>query len=327
MKRSPWRHVLHVVAASCALACVDGLDRSNGVSGPPTGVPSDVAFVRQVDHVLLEASQAQELFALASQTLELPVAWPFTDYGGFASGGVSLGNVNLEVLSAAPRGDAPSARLRGLALEPQALERTLAALNERGVRCGRPSPYRAEDASGARVTLWTTAALPSVSNDALEVFLCEYADDPAAKRAAWNAQLRERNGGPLGLVTLEALVCGATDLSAARERWEQLLGASHAVGAATNRPQSSTEPRFEWRLGAGPTLQLVAAAKDELVELVLRVESLERARTFLAARELLGEAREGELTLIAPQLRGVRIRLVPREEFAATSNAAGDRRR
>ncbi|MBL8800495.1 MAG: hypothetical protein JNN27_00745 [Planctomycetes bacterium] len=327
MKRSPWRHVLHVVAVSCALACVDGADDSSGASGPPTGALSDVALVRQVDHVLLEATQAQELFALASETLELPIAWPFTDYGGFASGGVSLGNVNLEVLSAAPRGEAPSARLRGLALEPQALEPTLATLNERGVRCGRPSPYRAENASGARVTLWTTVALPSVSSDALEVFLCEYADDPAAKRAAWNAQLRERNGGPLGIVALDAVVCGATDLSAARERWEQILGASHTVGAAASRPESSIAPGFEWRLGAGPRLQLVAGAKDELVELALRVESLERARTFLAARELLGEGREGELLLSAPQLRGVRIRLVPREDGAATSNAEGDRRR
>ena len=327
MQRSTWRHLLHVVAASCALACVDSADRANGASGTPNGALSDVAVVRQVDHVLLEATQARELFTLASQALELPVAWPFTDYGGFASGGVSLGNVNLEVLSAAPRGEGPSARLRGLALEPQALEPTLAALNERGVRCGRPSPFRGENASGAPVTLWTTVALPSVSNDALEVFLCEYADDPAAKRAAWDAQLRERDGGPLGVIALDAVVCGATDLSAARERWEQILGASHAVGPAAHLPQSSTAPRFEWFLGAGPKLQLVAAAKDELVELVMRVESLERARTFLAARDLLGEARDDELILDAPQLRGVQIRLVPRGDVAATSNATGDRRR
>jgi len=327
MKRSHWRLVLHAVAASCALACVDGADRANGARGSPTAALSDMAVVSQVDHVLLEAHEAQAVFALTTETLGLPVAWPFTDYGGFASGGVSLGNVNLEVLSAAPRGDASSARLRGLALEPQALERTLAALNERGVRCGRPSPYRAEDASGARVTLWTTAALPSVSNDALEVFLCEYADDPAAKRAAWNAQLRERNGGPLGVVALDAVVCGATDLSAARERWQQILGPNSGEGDGALTSLDPAASRVEWRIGAGPKFRLVAAAKDELVELVMRVESLERARTFLAARDLLGEAREGELTLSAPQLRGVRIRLVSLADIGAPSNATSDARR
>jgi len=307
--RSILRRPLQLLAVSIALACGQGADRPSAASA----LAPDVAVVRQVDHVLLEASQAQAVFALATQTFELPVAWPFTDYGGFASGGVSLGNVNLEVLSAS------SARLRGLALEPQVLERALSALDERGVRSGRPSPFRAEDASGEPRTLWTTVALPSVSSDALEVFLCEYADDPAPKRAAWNAQLRERGGGPLGVVALDAVVCRATDLSAARKRWEQILG---ACSTAVNGQDHASTSRFEWRLGSGPAFQLVAGEKDELAELVLRVESLERARTFLAARDLLGAAREGELTLDAPQLHGVLFRLVTSDSGAPSSSAA-----
>ncbi len=266
--------------------------------------------MRRIDHVLLKASSPQELFALASQTLELPVAWPFTDYGGFASGGVWLGDANLEVLGAGSTHGAPRARLRGLALEPAGLESSLKSLNERGVRLGRPSPYRAQDASGARVTLWTTVALPSVSNDALEVFLCEYADDQAPKHMASSAQLRERGGGPLGIVALDAVVCGATDLALARERWEQLLGPCSSESLQANAPHGPAATSVEWRLAAGPTFRLVSAAADELVELVVRVESLERARRFLAARELLEELRSGELILASPVLRGARIRLV-----------------
>lgn len=56
-------------------------------------------------------------------SLKLPVAWPFADYGGFASGGISFGNMNVEVLESnqlTPSFTAgPAARIRGVALRPK----------------------------------------------------------------------------------------------------------------------------------------------------------------------------------------------------------------
>ena len=52
-----------------------------------------IPIVRQIDHMLIVSSEAEELFSLLSDTFQLPVAWPMSDYGGFASGGVAVGGV------------------------------------------------------------------------------------------------------------------------------------------------------------------------------------------------------------------------------------------
>ena len=68
-------------------------------------------IVKQVDHILIASSEAKELFTLLSDTFQFPVVWPMSDYGGFASGGVAVGNVNLEVLRASESADKGNPRL------------------------------------------------------------------------------------------------------------------------------------------------------------------------------------------------------------------------
>ena len=55
-------------------------------------------IVHQIDHILIASSDPNALFSLLTGTLQLPVAWPMTDYGAFASGGVGVGNTNLEII-------------------------------------------------------------------------------------------------------------------------------------------------------------------------------------------------------------------------------------
>lgn len=55
------------------------------------------SIIKQTDPLLIASREATELFLLLSDTFQLPVAWPLTDYGGFLSGGVAVGNVNLEI--------------------------------------------------------------------------------------------------------------------------------------------------------------------------------------------------------------------------------------
>ena len=169
------------------------------VVGRAEAAPETRKVVRQVDHVLISSSQPKALFALLTQTFELPVAWPMSDYGGFVSGGVALGNVNVEVLSAAgPAGGVARARFVGLALEPEPLP-ALPELDARGIVHGRPAPYRAGRSWFTRKPRWTTVALPTVSADALEVFLCEYGHDVAEQRQRLREQLQSRQGGPLSV--------------------------------------------------------------------------------------------------------------------------------
>src|ERR1043166_5833491 len=132
--------------------------------------------IRQIDHILIASNEAKDLFSLFTETFQLPVVWPMSDYGGFVSGGVALGNVNLEVLKTTSEITTGStdARFVGFALEPEPLRISLPELKTRHVRCDTPTPFRAVQSSGSTTTLWTTVGLPEVSSDGSAIFLCEY---------------------------------------------------------------------------------------------------------------------------------------------------------
>jgi len=90
---------------------------------PGATPPPSRAVVAQIDHVVVESTDPAALFTLFTEVLQLPVAWPFAAYPGFASGGAFLGNANVEALTlgdpATPTAAAPGrAQLAALAFEP-----------------------------------------------------------------------------------------------------------------------------------------------------------------------------------------------------------------
>lgn len=276
--------------APCALA---------EMTASPAPVPPST-IVRQIDHLLLTSSQAQELFALLTETFQLPVVWPLTDYGSFGSGGVALGNVNLEVIKApAPATHTAGSRFAGLALEPEPLQTSLRELAARHIPHGKPGPFRSRQPNGSFATLWTTVALPEVSGDALEVFICEYTHDVPARRRRFLEKLRSRGGGPLSVDSVREIVIGAQDMKQTEARWQKLLQPLQASGAGG-----------AWRLGAGPAIRVIAADQDELREVIVAVTSLEQARRFLKQQGLLGPDRHGSLTVATARLPGFSLTLV-----------------
>ncbi len=284
MRHFFWSTVGLAAVLCTAMAC------TSEPATPPTAV------VRQVDHVLVASGEARELFTLLSEGLGFPVAWPMENYGSFSSGGIALGDVNLELLEDAEmraRNEGP--RWTGCAFEPVGLSAALAELDARGIRHGEPAPLR----SGWFTTLWTTVALPEISSDMSQLFLCEYEKPAATRRAELLRQLDSRDGGPLGLQSVAELVFGARELAVAQNRWRSLL------------LPLAPDADGRWQLGAGPAIRLVQAEHEGIVALVLRVKSLERARAALAARDLLGASSPTQLTLAGP-LRELRVLLIER---------------
>lgn len=256
-------------------------------------------IVRQIDHVLIESAEPESLFSLLSETFQLPVVWPMSDYGRFASGGVAAGNVNLEVIRApAARAGGARSRWAGFALEPEPLVASLAELQARGISHGAPAPFTSKGPDGSAITLWTTVGLPSVSHDAAPVFLCEYAFDVPARRRQSLEELRVRRGGPLSIRSVREIVLGSTDVRDLQARWQALLA-----------PRQPSPPGV-WALGAGPAVRVAAAPQTGVRGLVVTVDSLPEARRFLAERGLLGEARQDQLVLNGPDLTGLNITLV-----------------
>lgn len=252
--------------------------------------------IRQVDHILISSSHAEELFSLLTETFELPVAWPMSDYGGFSSGGVAVGNVNLEIIRSAPRPDnAARGQFVGFALEPEPLKISLPELDARSIPHGSAVPFKSHRWFGLGSTLWTTVALPTLSSNAVEVFLCAYPDGLTARRQRLREQLRSRNGGPLSVESVREIVCGTTDLNRSLMQWRKLLHPLQPSSAGT------------WRFAAGPAIRLVQADDDAIQQLVITVTSLEQARRFLWEQNLLGADRPLMLTMDGPAIDGLRI--------------------
>lgn len=97
-----------LLGASCAVLLVALAGPSPVSAAAPSGDagPDAVPQVRVVgylNHVTtrLSDNDARTLFA-SLISLGLVEAWPYSDYGSFSSGGVRLGNINLEVMGADP---------------------------------------------------------------------------------------------------------------------------------------------------------------------------------------------------------------------------------
>ena len=266
---------------------------------PGATPPPSRAVVAQIDHVVVESTDPAALFTLFTEVLQLPVAWPFAAYPGFASGGAFLGNANVEALTlgdpATPTAAAPGrAQLAALAFEPAGtIAAAIAELERRGLRHEAPQEF-----PGPRgwVNVTVDGLVPGPAAFP-PTFLVKYTFDQDWVRAELGQDLLARGGGPLGLERLAEVVVGTTDPAAAARRWQAFL-----------TPIAPTESGY-WMIGAGPALRLEAAAADAIRTLVLRVRSLATAERFLRERGLLGEAGDGWVALALEATQGIAIRL------------------
>jgi catechol 2,3-dioxygenase-like lactoylglutathione lyase family enzyme len=288
-----------VLAAVSTLGGSDARSQTRATSHP----------IRQIDHIMIRAGDPRALYAFFAETLQLPIAWPMTSpRPGVMTGGVGVGNVNVEAIQFPGQTDARP-RLLGFALEPAALGDSLTELKRRGLTAGEPRPLVATGPDGAKRTLWTNATLrqfsdaDSPADGTIHIFLSEYSPsyvNVAERRARLRAQLVESGGGPLGVVEVKEVVIGAVDVDAARQLWQKLLDPTPAGTSDT------------WPIGEGPAVRLVRSNENRVEALVIRVASLERAKAFLRNRQLLGAETAGQVTIDPSKVGGVELRLVDR---------------
>jgi len=262
------------------------------------GSPSPV--VKKVDHVTLFTQNAQQLFDVFTGTLGLPPAWPMANYPEFSTGGVQAGNVNVETLQAgppAPAGSAaaPQANIYGIVLEPDTpLSKVTAELETRGAKPGKPTVQTA-DVNGKKVTMWTNVTLNALARPHYTVYLCQYSATYAALLAS------HKVSGPLGkigLTSMRELVISSKDPEAARKQWQTALAPA---------PMSSSGVMT---IGTGPAVRIVKGTGEDIVSLVLEVESLPKARDYLQSKGLLGESSASELRMAPAAVQGLDIRVV-----------------
>lgn len=283
-------------------ACTSSGQRSgNQPAGSESQAPQPRApLVVTVDHFFAVSADAERLFRSFQETFGLPVAWPFRAFGKFASGGLSVGNTVLEFVTfEVPEGEVLQTEWKMIAFEPAGdTEAATAELNRRGVAFAEPEVNRYRDAAGTEKVGWTNTALigPGLSD---VVFFCDYEarERVAGMHRKGAEELAGARGGPLGLRRLKMIEVGVTDLKSARREWLKLI----------DDPAQAQGEVFHF--GAGPSIQLVTASSPGIRGIVLQVDDLPRARSFLAQRQMLA-ATGGSVSIAPATIGGLTVALV-----------------
>ena len=257
------------------------------------GCGSAAPVVKKVDHLVINSEDPKKLFELMTGTLGLPVAWPFTEYPGFATGGVQVGNVNIEVLHFGPASNAaePKAFLYGIVLEPYPLAQSVPDLAKRGAGPGEPEVQMTE-VGGAQVPAWTNVTLEKLCGPAYTVYLCEYTPEMKERLSS-----RQASGalGLLGITGVESVVIAATDAPGLQKAW-----------SAAMAPSRMTAPGV-LTLGSGPAIRVVSGAEDALDSLVFTVDSVTAAEEACNRAGVPVSLSEGKLTIGPNYIQGLRI--------------------
>jgi catechol 2,3-dioxygenase-like lactoylglutathione lyase family enzyme len=221
--------------------------------------------VRKLDHVFAVVGDVPRALQFMNETLNLPLAWPFADYGLFASGAVNLGNLNLELVDARGQFVAVNpARVTGIAFEPASTVNAAFAedLDKRGVAHG-PQELRGS---------WTNISFDGLVGADIAVFATDYHVAAFKDAAARRKSLDDVAGGRLGVVGAAELVIGVVDIDAAQRRWQRLLS------------PAGPGPGRRWTLGSGPAVRLVPHERNEVVDLILQTNSGNAADVLASLR-------------------------------------------
>ena len=252
-------------------------------------------IVTKVEHfyVFADAARAEKLFALFRDEFQLPQVWAFRYWGGYSSGGVSLGNVVLEFATMKDANNPnPKTEFQGIVFEPIGdAASTAAILKARGI------PHEDPIAENPG---WTIIPFTKIPPENVFLMLCDYKDRDTinAGRVKAAHELEEASGGNLGVVDLKEIVVGVKDVKAAAVKWEAALG----------RKMNGSTDVFQF--GAGPDIHLIQSDVEGIQEIRLRTRSSKNAKRFLTSRRMLGSDVKGALKIDPATIEGLTVLLV-----------------
>ena len=212
-------------------------------------------------------ADAERAFEFCHDQLGLPVAWQFAGYGVIRSGGLGLGNLNLELLDESPLlspRDPAAVALLAFQPAPPSVEELADTLSHRGIE------YQGPITTTKGIFGFTNVLVSALGVDL--TFFCAYHYPGSHDNAVRTAELSTLSGGTLGLQ-------GVTELRAALD--------VHACTATLGPPTGNT-----WRFDTGPDLVADASIDVGSAQMTWSVRD-----PAVAARALLdlGARRVGDL--------------------------------
>jgi hypothetical protein len=303
--------------------------------------------VKQLDHLIVRVDDPAPLFKLLSETLQLPIAWPLRAYPSFTSGGITLGNLYLELLSCGTH--STDARFVAIAFEAESLEDSVRELKHRQVPHGPIVPYVEVGPDGKKTKLYSNVILGKVlgssfwidtmirmgrlpgssamanpgSGGAMVkwgmdkvmrgnlVFLVEYAYGEFKDLPHWSEFEGHDEKRAADRATLAARDGGSLGLLNVKE----IVAGVKDVEEARKRWRDFLGPKAEAspeiiEIADGPGVRLVRADKNGIQSLVLNVSSLKRAEAFVAQSGMLGDVNDNQLRIAPEKFHGLDVRLV-----------------
>lgn len=217
--------------------------------------------INKIEHFYISSYHAQKIFNMLTRQFNLPIVWDYQDWGGFSSGGVTLGNVVFELIE---NETTEPQNHYGIALEPkQSLERASSFSDPVNISHGKIS----------KASRWSTMSLINLLPDDINLFLCDYHEREFITLNRKNAteKLLENKGGTLGIQFLETIVIGTTDPLKYENEMAKLPGI--------------LKWENEFHFSAGPGLKLVKS-DTPFFALLIKVKSIDKARLSLETPDL-----------------------------------------
>ncbi len=262
---------------------------------------SEDPVVAKIDHIVVKTEDPGQLFSAMNGLLGLPVAWPIANYPGFTTGGIHTGNVNIEIIKFDEAQKAPSsdAGIFGIVFEPTPLGENISELKNRGVSPGDPEPQYSK-INGTDVKIWTNVMLNGLFGQEYIVYLVEYSPEAALKLSK-RIPAEPKPLGKIGLLSVKEIVVGATDINRTRSKWQRFLGVSNSANASA---------QDSWQIGEGPAIRLAHSERDRIESMVWRVESLDKAKAYLAETHMIGNSSQNGISINPAAIQGLNIRLI-----------------
>lgn len=251
------------------------------------------AQVLRVDNITVQASKPAILYSLFANTFQLPALYRYQPGSNASAGMVWLGNTALSFTG----GDKDTAFFSHLSLEPlQHGEALIQTLTEFGITLNPPDRITHTSTEGENLS-WKTIGVRDLCSEWLQVVITDALNPAffANQRTIAKKIFSEKEGGTLGLRSVQKIILTTTDAAKSLQAWVSIPGVQRMADIG-------------FRLIDGPVILVEKGNYNAVKELVVQVQSLSAAESFLQQKGLL--QKEGNKILVLPAaVQGLRIRL------------------
>lgn len=251
------------------------------------------AQVLRLDNITVQTGKPATLYSLFTNTFQLPVLYRYQPGITSSAGMVWLGNTALSFTG----GDKDTAFFSHLSLEPlQHGEALIQTLTGFGITLNPPAMITHTSTEGEKHS-WKTIGVRDLCSEWVQVVIADALNPAffARQRAGAKKMFAEREGGTLGLRSVQKIILTTTDAAKNLQAWVSIPGVQRMADIG-------------FRLIDGPVILVEKGNYNAVKELVVQVQSLAAAESFLLQNGLL--QKEGNKTLILPAaVQGLRIQL------------------